>query len=56
VHLHQNNETYNAAALFSAPVNPLQNSMKKSVNFKDKIPLKKSEEEKIKKIIKFGES
>lgn len=43
VPLHKYNENFNAATLFAAPVNSLQNSMKKSVNFKDKIPLKKNE-------------
>ena len=41
--LHQNNNEFNAANLFRASIDPLQNSMKKSINFKDKIPLKKDE-------------
>ncbi len=54
--VHQNNEAFNVAALFGASANQMQNSIKKSVNFKEKIPFKKDDEEKIKKIFKFEES
>lgn len=54
--VHQNNEAFNVAALFGASANQRQNSIRKSVNFKEKIPFKKDDEEKIKKIFKFGES
>ena len=42
--LHQNNEAFNVAALFGGSANQMQNSIKKSVNFKEKIPFKKDEE------------